>query len=68
MLKETDALSGVAVTLVCPVHFAAFKWLLKASGKKRAEMTGGIFTACINSTDPLIPLLGPSGGPSASAT
>lgn len=68
MLRETDALSGVAVTLVCPVHFAAFKWLLKASGKKGAEMTGGIFTACVNSTDPLIPLLGPSGGPSASAT
>lgn len=31
-------------------------------------MTGGIFTACINSTDSLIPLLGPSGGPNASAT
>lgn len=31
-------------------------------------MTGRIFTACINSTDPLIPLLGPSGGPNASAT
>lgn len=31
-------------------------------------MTGGIFTACINSTDSLIPLLGPFGGPNASAT
>lgn len=26
-------------------------------------MTGGIFTACINSTDSLIPLLGPSASP-----
>lgn len=31
-------------------------------------MTGGIFTACINSTDSLISLLGPSGRPNASAT
>lgn len=36
---------------------------LKSQWWKRAEMTGGIFTACINSTDSLIPLLGPSGGP-----
>lgn len=31
-------------------------------------MTGGIFTAYINSTDSLIPLLGPSARPDASAT
>lgn len=39
----------------------------KSQWKKRAEMTGGIFTVCINSTDSLIPLLGPSGGPISSA-
>lgn len=31
-------------------------------------MTGGIVTACINSTDSLIPLLGPSGGLKSLAT
>lgn len=39
----------------------------KSQWKKRAAMTGGIFTVCINSTDSLIPLLGPSGGPNSSA-
>lgn len=62
MLKETDAISRVAVKLVCLIRFAAFKWLLEGS----CEMTGRVFAACINSTDSLIPLLGLSGRPDAS--